>query len=116
VSWVSNTLRVYSPAKQIANHDPDARFIIRWIPELAVVPVKTLLSHQANPMSAHRQPLVNWSEATAALKADYYAIRRSAETKELAEGVLDKHGSREPASARKRTSGRRSNKTSANTA
>jgi len=111
-----NTLRVYSPAKQMADHDPDARFIRRWIPELADVPVETILSHQANPTSAYIQPLVNWSEATAAMKADYYAIRRSAVTKKLAEGVLDKHGSRKPASARKRTSGRRSKKTSANTA
>ncbi len=33
-----NTIRVYNPIKQALDHDPDASFITRWIPELRGLP------------------------------------------------------------------------------
>jgi deoxyribodipyrimidine photo-lyase len=33
-----NTLRIYSPIKQSQDHDPEGKFIRRWLPELAGVP------------------------------------------------------------------------------
>ena len=96
-----NTLRVYSPAKQMADQDPNARFIRRWVPALARVPVDAIFNHQTNPTDAYINPSVDWRESTASIKADYYAIRRAAVTKKLAEDVLDKHGSRKSPKTRK---------------
>ena len=33
-----NSVRIYSPIKQVADHDPDGQFIKRWVPELEAVP------------------------------------------------------------------------------
>ncbi len=33
-----NTVRVYNPVKQAAEHDPDSAFIRKWVPELAHLP------------------------------------------------------------------------------
>lgn len=33
-----HTLRIYSPAKQVIDHDPQGIFIRHWVPELAAVP------------------------------------------------------------------------------
>lgn len=34
-----NTIRVYNPIKNALEHDPDALFIKKWLPQLAVLPV-----------------------------------------------------------------------------
>ena len=39
-----NTIRVYNPIKNALEHDPDAVFIKKWLPQLAVLPVH--LAHQ----------------------------------------------------------------------
>ncbi|MBB3209199.1 deoxyribodipyrimidine photo-lyase [Rhodopirellula rubra] len=97
-----NTLRTYNPAKQIADQDPDAKFIRRWLPELKKVDVETIIDHQDNPTPLYIRPIVNWRESTTAMRADYYAIRRMPETKKLAEAVLAKHGSRKKPSKRRK--------------
>lgn len=101
-----NTLRTYNPAKQIADHDPNAKFIKRWVPELKAVSPEQIIAHQDEPTSQYIRPIVNWRESTAAMRADYYAIRRLPETKALATKVLEQHGSRKRPSARRRAARR----------
>ncbi|MEP0548845.1 MAG: FAD-binding domain-containing protein [Rhodothermales bacterium] len=99
-----NQLRVYSPEKQLADHDPEAVFVKRWVPELADVPAEAILKHHARPLPDYPAPIVDRLETSKAFKDDYYAIKRLPETQALAERVYERHGSRRPASARTWTS------------
>lgn len=89
-----NTLRIYNPAKQIADHDPDARFIKRWLPDLATATSSQIIGHQDVPLDHYPAPVVDWNINSTAMRNDYYAIRRSPAAQVLAEAVLEKHGSR----------------------
>lgn len=95
-----NQLRVYSPDKQLADHDPEAVFVKRWVPELADVPAEAILKHHRRPVPGYPEPLVDRIAWSKAMKADYYAIKQRPETRALAEAVYERHGSRRPASAR----------------
>lgn len=99
-----NTLRTYNPAKQIQDHDNEAKFIKRWLPELQNFDSADIISHQDEPLQSYPPPIVDWRQATSEMRADYYAIRRKSETKQLAAEVLARHGSRKPPSSRRRRS------------
>jgi deoxyribodipyrimidine photo-lyase len=44
-----NTVRIYSPRKQVEDHDPRGEFIRRWVPELAAVPDEHLAEPHLMP-------------------------------------------------------------------
>lgn len=54
-----NTLRTYNPAKQIADHDSDAKFIKQWLPELKDISVAKIIEHQEQPVTAYPPPIVD---------------------------------------------------------
>ena len=100
-----NTLRVYSPTKQALDHDPHGRFIRRWLPELARVP----LAHLAQPwrmddatQRAHGcvlgrdypAPVVDEQAAAKAAKERLYALRRDPVVRQEADHIQQRHGSR----------------------
>ena len=100
-----NSVRIYSPIKQVHDQDPDGEFIKTWIPELRGVPPE----HIAQPerMTVHEQsrygcqlgvdyprPLVEHRAAVKAAKERIYAVRRRAESKREAQAVYARHGSR----------------------
>ena len=107
-----NQLRVYSPNKQLEDHDPEAVFVKQWVPELADVPPEAILRHHQRPLAGYPAPLVDWWASSKEMKADYYAIKRSPEAKAHAERVYERHGSRRRAESRtwKSNTGRRSRK------
>ena len=80
-----NQLRVYSPDKQLEDHDPDAVFVKRWVPELADVPAEAILKHHKTPIDGYPAPLVDRLAWSKAMKDDYYAIKKRPETRALAE-------------------------------
>lgn len=103
-----NTLRTYNPAKQITDHDPRAKFIKRWVPELKSFSADEIVGHQDSPLIGYPAPIVDWKASTTAMRADYYALRREPETKALAAAVMVKHGSRKrPSATRKRKTGKK---------
>ena len=95
-----NQLRAYSPDKQLADHDPDAAFVKRWVPELADVPAPAIVKHHARPVAGYPAPIVDRLPSLRAFKEDYYAIKRAPETRALAERVYERHGSRRSPSSR----------------
>ena len=99
-----NQLRVYSPDKQLEDHDADATFVKRWVPELRDVPAEAILTHHRSPVEGYPEPLVDRIAWSRSMKDDYYAIKRRPETRALAEAVYERHGSRRPARARTWTS------------
>jgi deoxyribodipyrimidine photo-lyase len=75
-----NTLRMYSPAKQAADHDPQGEFVRRWVPEIG--------------SPAYPQPIVDERSAMANAKQRMYALRGTSQAREEAQSIQDKHGSR----------------------
>ncbi len=95
-----NTIRVYSPVKQLMDHDPDAIFARRWIPELAQHPASTLHALPATPVTGYPAGVVDYRTETAIAKGHLYRIKGSAAGREEARRVLDRHGSRKRGRAR----------------
>jgi deoxyribodipyrimidine photo-lyase len=100
-----NTLRIYSPAKQVIDHDPSGLFIRRWVPELAGVPDAYL--PQPERMSLEQQgaagcvvgmdyprPIVDMRAATAEAKRRIHAARSGEGMRAEARRVYLRHGSR----------------------
>jgi deoxyribodipyrimidine photo-lyase len=85
-----NALRIYSPGKQQAEHDPEGRYVRRWLPELGT--------------PAYPQPIVDERAAVADIKARLAALRQTVAARAEADAIQDRHGSRRaglpPTSAR----------------
>jgi deoxyribodipyrimidine photo-lyase len=75
-----NTLRIYSPAKQAADHDPTGAFVRRWVPELGT--------------AAYPAPIVDERAALKFAKDTMYGLRGSASARTEADAVQQRHGSR----------------------
>jgi deoxyribodipyrimidine photo-lyase len=100
-----NTVRIYSPIKQVTDHDPAGAFIRRWVPELAEVPDEHIAEpHKMPPMTQHMagvsigddypEPIVDHTTAYRAAKDRIYALRRSGKARTEADRVQQRHGSR----------------------
>ena len=87
-----NTIRVYNPNKQLADWDPDCRFVKKWVPELGgLSPDKIQQGECAGGYPAPVSPIAGRSNR---MKQFLYGIRRSPEAKSMTMGVYLKHGSR----------------------
>ncbi|MCP5271700.1 MAG: deoxyribodipyrimidine photo-lyase [Burkholderiaceae bacterium] len=75
-----NTLRIYSPAKQARDHDPDGAYVRRWVPEFGT--------------PAYPKPIVDERAAVATAKERLYGLRRTAEARQEADAIQQRHGSR----------------------
>ena len=78
-----NATRVYSPARQQHEQDPDGRFVRAWIPELGT--------------AAYPPPIVDWADAARLARERVWAIRRDPQAQRVAHAVWTRHGSRHPA-------------------
>ncbi len=102
-----NTLRIYSPTKQVIDNDPTGAFVRRYVPELARVPAEFIAEpHLMPPLVAasigfrigvdYPLPIVDHKLATAHAKERIYGVRRGSAAKTEAKAVYLKHGSRKP--------------------
>jgi deoxyribodipyrimidine photo-lyase len=84
-----NTLRIYNPVKQAADHDPQGEFIRRWVPE-------------AGQPGRYPPPIVDHEVAAREARARIIAFRRTPEMRQEAAAVLERHGSRKKTSRKPR--------------
>ncbi len=100
-----NANRIYSPAKQAAEQDPDGRFIRAWVPELEGVPPEHLAAPHQMPLSVQDRtgcrigrdypaPVVDHLAAAREARRRLAAVRHSDEARAEAQRVYAKHGSR----------------------
>jgi deoxyribodipyrimidine photo-lyase len=75
-----NALRIYSPAKQARDQDPQGLYIRQWVPEFGTA---------ANP-----NPIVDERSSVAAAKDKLYTLRRTQQAHAEAKAIQHKHGSR----------------------
>ncbi len=100
-----NTVRIYSPQKQLRDQDPEGVFVRRWVPELAAVPLSRLA--EPHTMTAAEQeaagcrigvdypaPIVDAQAAVALAKSRIYAARRTEAARSESARVFEQHGSR----------------------
>lgn len=99
-----NAIRIYNPVKQSCDHDPDGRFIRRYLPELRDVPEDYI--HEPwlmpTPPKSYPAPLVEHEAAARLAKQRMAAYRRGEEFKAEAAEVYRKLGSRNRPSERRR--------------
>ena len=107
-----NTVRIYSPIKQVVDQDPQGLFIRRYVPELAEVPDK----HLAEP---HKMTLMEQSFYDCRIGDDYpapivdhttrykfardrmHGLKKQPRSREASAKVFQKHGSRKTPRRRK---------------
>jgi deoxyribodipyrimidine photo-lyase len=108
-----NTVRIYSPAKQVVDQDPRGEFVRRWLPELEGVPDEHLAEPHRMPGLTQRmagcvigrdypEPIVDHRTAYAEAKDRIFRARGTREARAAADGVQRRHGSRRSAPARRR--------------
>ena len=114
-----NTIRIYSPAKQVIDHDPTGVFIRQYVPELGQVPNEYLAEPHRMPMDIqskygceigkdYPQPIVDHRQAYKSAREKIFAIRQTGAAVDDAKRVFTKHGSRknrDPLPKRKNASG-----------
>ena len=100
-----NTIRIYSPAKQVIDHDPSGVFIKQFVPELARVPDEYLPEPHRMPLDLQSQvgcrigrdypfPIVDHRKAYKSAQEKIFAIRQTTSAIDESKRVFAKHGSR----------------------
>jgi deoxyribodipyrimidine photo-lyase len=91
-----NTIRVYSPDKQLLDQDPDCKFVKHWIPELSEFTAEEIKNYrnQLFDLDPHPMPIVPFKEQSASMKKLIYGIKNGAENRKHKEDVYRRHGSR----------------------
>ncbi len=100
-----NTVRIYSPIKQVVDQDPQGVFIRRFLPELSEVPDKHLAEpHKMNSMEQtlfqcqigqdYPSPVVDHKIRYKAARDRMHNLKKLPQSREASEKVFQKHGSR----------------------
>jgi len=89
-----NTIRVYSPSKQILDQDPDCKFIKQWIPELQKFTTAEIINFETVLLGDYPKPIVDFKVRAKQMKDQIFTIRKSEAGKASSKKVLALHGSR----------------------
>ncbi len=92
-----NSIRIYNPIKQGMDHDPDALFIRRWIPELRDMDPEWIHTPWQAPsqMAGYPMPIIDEKTARKRAADRLYGLRKNNQQHQaIARRIIDKHGSR----------------------
>ena len=92
VGW--NAIRVYSPDKQLADWDPQCRFVKHWVPELRDLSSEPILNSETESAFGYPARVVEFSSRARLMKDVLYAIRKSEVAERTTAEVYRQHGSR----------------------
>ena len=96
-----NTIRIYSPMKQLRDHDPDCTFVRRWVPGLEGIDEALILKHDSDPVPGYLPPIVDYSERASQMRSALWRVKKSDFGRAESQRVLEKHGSRKRGGARR---------------
>ena len=90
-----NALRIYNPVKQGRDQDPSGAYIAKWIPELSHLSAPSIHEPDDSDRGAlYPPPIVQHADAVRQSKRKILGIRMQPETREQANAVFLKLGSR----------------------
>jgi len=91
-----NTIRAYNPNKQMQDHDPQARFVKKWVPSLQESSPEAIYQHGTGEtiIPEYTPPIVDEKQRRKDMVGRLYEIKKSKEAKQYADEVYQKHGSR----------------------
>ena len=109
-----NSVRIYSPIKQVHDQDPTGLFIRQWVPELALVPDEYIAQPELMPVSLqlkancvigqqYPEPIVEHKSAVQMARKKLFRVRSRTESKAEAQKVFQRHGSRRRPSQRRQS-------------
>ncbi|MEL6558965.1 MAG: deoxyribodipyrimidine photo-lyase [Bacteroidota bacterium] len=95
-----NTVRMYNPVKQSADHDPDGVFIRKWVPELREIPIEYL--HEPWKMTemdksfnniefTYPHPIVDLTASGKAARAKIWGHRKNEKVKAERKRIIETH-------------------------
>jgi len=98
----TNTIRIYNPTKNGLEHDPEAKFIKKWIPELASLPIDLAIEpwkitpmekmmYNFYPGENYPLPIVAIQATRAFALEQLYGKQKEAFTKKEKQRILDVH-------------------------
>ena len=90
-----NTIRVYNPAKQLADHDPRCVFVKKWVPELRAATPAAVFGHAADPVPGYVRPVIDFAARSRVMKDVLFGIRAGQNPADTA-AVYRAHASRRP--------------------
>jgi deoxyribodipyrimidine photo-lyase len=95
-----NTVRLYSPDKQLQDHDPKGSFVYKWCPELRDISPSRLAKHASLQVVNYPSPLAEYTTSSKIMISEIYKRKKSALGFEIAKEVYRRHGSRSKKSAK----------------
>lgn len=91
-----NSIRIYSPTKQILDHDPNGIFIRKYIPELKNISNKDISNPCNEPLliGNYPMPIIDEKQRRKIALDKLYRVRKNHNYKSEAIRIFKKHGSR----------------------
>ena len=95
-----NTIRIYNPIKQSREHDPEGKFIKKWVPELQAIPIEYIHEPWLTPPIEAKllgidpdklQPLVDVAKAAEKARKALWSHKGHPEVRKESWRILQKH-------------------------